>query len=73
MIAATLSIFHGPRVESSFSMMTEVIGTKSGRLNIGTYDAILTVKYSPMAMFECFQSWKTSIVPSGSYEKYSRL
>ena len=56
MIAATLSIFHGPRVESTFSKMTDVIGTKSGRLNIGTYEAILTVKYSPMAMFECFQS-----------------
>ena len=47
-IVATLSIFLGPQVESSFSMMTDVIETKSGRLNIGTYEAIQTVKYSLM-------------------------
>ena len=49
MIVATLSIFHGPQVECSFSMMTDVIDTKSGRLNIGAYEAIQTVKYSLMA------------------------
>ena len=30
-------------------MMTDVIDTKLGRLNIGTYEAIQTVKYSLMA------------------------
>ena len=49
MIVATLSIFHGPRVESSFSMMTDVIDSKLRRLNIGTYEAIQTFKYSLMA------------------------
>ena len=49
MIVATLSIFHGPRVESSFSIMTDVIDTKLGRLNIGTYEAIQIVKYYLMA------------------------
>ena len=49
MIVAILSIFYSPRVESSFSMMTDVIYTKLGRLNIGTYEGIQTVKYSLMA------------------------
>ena len=49
MIVVTLSIFDGPQAESSFSMMTDVVVTKSGGLNIGTYKAIQTVKYSLMA------------------------
>lgn len=49
MVSAVLSIFHGPRVESSYSMMTDIIDTKSGRMNIETYDALQTVKYSLMA------------------------
>ena len=43
MIVVNLSIFDGPQVESSFSMMTDVIVTKSGGLNSGTYEAIQTV------------------------------
>ena len=49
MIVVNLSIFDGPQVESSFSMMTDVIVRKSGGLNSGTYEAIQTVKYSLMA------------------------
>ena len=49
MVSAVLSIFHGPRVESSYSMMTDIIDSKSGRMNIETYDALQTVKYSLMA------------------------
>ena len=41
-----LSIFHGPRVESSFNVMGDVIGVKAGRMNIETYSAIQTVKYA---------------------------
>ena len=43
---ATLTVFHGPRVESSFSMMGYVMDRKSGRMNFSTYSAIQTVKYS---------------------------
>ena len=43
---AMLSIFHGPRVESSFSMMGNILDEKSGRMSLQTYSAIQTVKYS---------------------------
>ena len=49
MIVAILSIFHGPRVESSFSMMSDFIDPKCGRMNIATYDSIQTIKYSLLA------------------------
>ena len=41
-----LTVFHGPRVESSFSVMGHVMDKKSGRMNVSTYSAIQTVKYS---------------------------
>ena len=46
MATSILSIFHGPRVESSFSVMGDVINNKSGNMNVETLDAIQTVKYS---------------------------
>ena len=49
MATAVLSIFHGPRVEGSFSGMTDIIDSKSGRLDIESYDAMQTVKYGLMA------------------------
>lgn len=39
-----LSIFHGPRVESTFNVMGDVIGIKSGRMNVETYSSIQSVK-----------------------------
>ena len=42
MATAVLSIFHGPRVEGSFSGMTDIIDSKSGRLDIESYDAMQT-------------------------------
>ena len=49
MATAVLSIFHGPRVEGSFSGMTDIIDSKSGWLDIESYDAMQTVKYALMA------------------------
>ena len=49
-VRAMLSIFHGPRVESSFSTMGDIIDKKSGRMNIETYAAIQTIKYAPVGM-----------------------
>ena len=43
---AALTVFHGPRVESSFSVMGDVMDKESGRMNVSTYSAIQTVKYS---------------------------
>ena len=41
-----LIIFHGPRVESSFSFMDDVMDKKPGRMYVSTYSTIQTVKYS---------------------------
>ena len=40
-----LSIFHGPRVENSFSVMSDVIDKKSNRMQVETYSAIRSVNY----------------------------
>ncbi len=46
MAQAALSIFHGPMVESSFNVMSDIIGPKSGNLKVETYSSYQTVKYS---------------------------
>ena len=45
MIMACLFIFHGPEVESSFNVMSDIVHAKSSRMNIGTYSAMQSVKY----------------------------
>ena len=35
-IKASLTIFHGPQVESSFSMMNNIVDDKSMRMNVST-------------------------------------
>ncbi|XP_052464897.1 uncharacterized protein LOC128021632 [Carassius gibelio] len=44
-IRRALSIFHGPLVESSFSLMGDVIDAKRSSMKISTFDAVQTVKY----------------------------
>ena len=46
MSLALLTIFHGPRVESSFSVTGDVMDKKSGRMNVSSCSAIQRVKYS---------------------------
>ena len=46
MVAASLSIFHGLVVESSFSVMNDVMDSKSNRMNVAICSAIQTVNYS---------------------------
>ena len=49
-IKACLSVFTGPQVESSFSMMNDIINKKSGRmLAETTYSAIIGTKYNLLA------------------------
>ena len=45
-VKACLSIFSGPHVESSFSLMSNIIDKRSNHMNIDTYNAIMTIKYS---------------------------
>lgn len=44
-VRGDLSIFHGPMVESSFSLMGDVIDQKRCNMKISTFDGIQTVKY----------------------------
>ena len=43
-VRASLSIFIGPIVESSFSMMNDIIDLRSGSTEINTYITIITIK-----------------------------
>ena len=45
-VAAGISIFHGPLVESSFSVMNNVMDATSNRINVQTYAAIQNIKYA---------------------------
>ncbi|CAL8239609.1 unnamed protein product [Gadus morhua 'NCC'] len=45
-VKAALSVFHGPTVESSFSLMSEIIDSKSGSMNISTLSAMQTVEHT---------------------------
>lgn len=40
-----LTIFHGPRVESRFSVMGDVMDKRFGRMNVATYSSNQTIKY----------------------------
>lgn len=44
-VLALLSCFHGPQVESSFSVMGDIIDTQSSRMQIRTMNSIQTIKY----------------------------
>lgn len=45
LIKASLSIFTGPHIEQSFSIMNDIINPKTNRMNVSTYAAIQNVKY----------------------------
>ena len=47
-VKACLSIFTGSQVESSFSMMINIINKKSGRMLTETYSGIIGTKYNVM-------------------------
>ena len=48
-VKACLSIFTGPQVESSLSIMNDIIKKKSGRMLTETYSAIIGTKYHVIA------------------------
>ena len=48
-VLAALSIFSGPHVESSFSVMSNIMQSKSSRLQVETFSALQTIKYSILA------------------------
>ena len=44
-VTVALSVFHGPRVESSFNVMGDVMDKKSSQMNMETYSSFQNVKY----------------------------
>ena len=45
-IKAALSIFTGPQVESSFSMINDVVTPRASRISVKMYSSYMSVKYS---------------------------
>ena len=45
-VTAALSVFHGPRVESSFNAMGDVMDKKSSQMNMETHSSFQDVKYA---------------------------
>ncbi|GBM54057.1 hypothetical protein AVEN_220616-1 [Araneus ventricosus] len=58
MTFALLTCFHEPKVESSFSIMNNVITPGSNRLNVSTFNAMQCIKYELRSQknrqFVCF-------------------
>ena len=48
-VKACLAIFSGPHVESSRSLMSNIIDKRYNRMNIDTYNAMMTIKNSLQA------------------------
>ena len=46
MVLSILSIFHVPKVKSTFSVMGNVVDASSGRMNMETYSAVQDIKYA---------------------------
>ena len=44
-VTAALSVFHGPRIKSSFNVMGDVMDKKSSQMNMETYSSFQDVKY----------------------------
>ncbi|GBO44976.1 hypothetical protein AVEN_173335-1 [Araneus ventricosus] len=47
-----LTCFHGPKVESSFSMMNNIITPGTSSMNVSTFSAIQTIKYELLSQNE---------------------
>ena len=45
LVTAALSIFTGPHVEASFSLMKHIIDPKANRTCVHTYSSIMDIKY----------------------------
>ena len=44
-VKTTLCIFYGPRVESSFNLMDDIVDKRSTKINVDTFSSIQTIKY----------------------------
>ena len=69
-VCAVLSIFHGPRVESTFSVMNNVIYQNSGRMNMEIYGAIQDIKYALKTRKPCEENQSVKVF-SHSDRRYS--
>ena len=71
-VCAILSIFHGSRVESTFSVMKNVVDQNSGRMNMETYGAIQDIKYSLKTHKPCQENQSVKVFRH-SDRFYSRI
>ena len=60
-VCVILSIFYGPNVESTFSVMNNVIDQNSGRMNMGTYGTIQDVKYALKTRKPCKENQSVKV------------
>ena len=49
-VSALMSCFHGPQIEGSFSIMSNVMTTATSSMNVSTFSSIQTVKYALMSI-----------------------
>ena len=61
LVCVILPIFHGPRVESTFTVMNNVIDQNSGRMNMGTYGAIQDIKYALKTWKPCKENQSVKV------------
>ena len=73
MVMSLLSIFHGPKVESSFSIMCDVIDKKANKMKDKTFSATQTIKYSLQAKHHGCCSSRVGKVFSRADKNYSPL
>ena len=52
-VKTVLSIFRGPRVESPFNIMDDIIDNRSTRMKVNTFSSIQTIKYGLKARNHC--------------------
>ena len=71
-VKACLSIFTGPQVESSLSIMNDIIKKKSGRMLTETYSAIIGTKYLEKRLLNYFIGKAFSEILSTQIENFTK-
>ena len=61
-VCAILSIFRGPRVESTFSVTNNMIDQNSGKINMGTYGAIQDITYALKTQKPCKENRSVKVL-----------
>ena len=60
-VCAIVSVFRGPRVESTFSVTNHMIDQNSGKINMGTYGAIQDITYTLKTQKPCKENQSVKV------------